>query len=81
MEGKLAVNAGKEESVQVFQSVEELRAVFSGVENLEVLGSRELTNFANQLEARFSGTPYWKIMLILALGCLVAEILIIRLIR
>lgn len=76
----LAVNAGKEESLQEFQSVEELRAIFSGVENLEVLGSRELTNFANQLKARFSGTPYWKIMLILAFGCLVAEILIIRLI-
>ncbi len=80
-EGVLAVNAGKEESLQEFQNVEALRTVFEGIGNLEVFGSRELTTFAGQLAARFSGTPIWKIMLILAIGCLVAEILIIRLIR
>jgi hypothetical protein len=77
----LAVNAGKGESVMEFLDSNALKTALSGLSDLEVFGSKDLTTFAAQLEARFTGTPLWKMMILLAMACLIAEILIIRLIR
>jgi len=79
--GRLAVNIGRQESLQNFLSVEALRQSLSGLQNLKIVGTRELSNFEGELQQRFSGTPFWKLMLLLAIACLFAEILIIRLLR
>jgi len=77
----LALNPGKRESQLEFYSPAELREIFAGMANVSVIDDIEGAELRNKLERQASGTRLWKYFLYAALFFLLAEILLIRLMK
>ncbi len=74
----LALNLDKEESLLEQYNDEELKNAFSTFKNIRVFEISNLNEFDEQMEANFLGTPFWRILLVIALLFLLCEILLIR---
>lgn len=79
--GMLAFNLPKSESILQYFSKQELEQLGGLIKNFDVTGTRELATFEKELTVRFTGFPLWKYALLIAIGFLIAELLIIRLLR
>lgn len=74
----LAFNYGKEESRMEFYSPEELKKMFAGMKNVQILKTDSADAFIDSFKNENIGTPLWKYCLILSLIFLLTEILLIR---
>ncbi|MBK6266032.1 BatA domain-containing protein [Marivirga sp. S37H4] len=77
----LAFNYPKAESENSFYTASDLEELFSGSKNVKVLEEYDVSTLENFLLESKNGFPLWKYFLILALLSLLAEVLIIRLIK
>jgi hypothetical protein len=76
--GEIALNIPKIESKEGFYTSEELSTLFQDQSNVVVIqdfGRDGLEEFVQQTK---EGFPLWKYFLVLALLCLLAEVLLIR---
>lgn len=80
-ENLLALNLGKAESELAYYSAEELRAQFAGKENITVFESIGDSDLGDKFEKYSTGTRLWKYFLYAALAFLLAEILLVRLMK
>ena len=80
-ENLLALNLGKTESELEYYSVEELRRQFAGKENVTVFKNIEDSDLGEKFEKYSTGTRLWKYFLYAALVFLLAEILLVRLMK
>lgn len=74
----IALNAGNAESEMEFYSSEELKILFEGSKNVQVLEADDFEDFYKTFKNQNIGTPLWKYCLILALIFLLTEIALIR---
>ncbi len=79
--GVLAFNYDKRESEMQFYSIEELKKIFANRKNVQIYENIADKKFIQDFQERNMGTPLWKYFIWLALICLLAEILIIRLFK
>lgn len=77
----LAFNPGRQESQMNFYSATELRQAFANQPNVEVFDSIQDGDFVQVLERENLGQSLWKYFLIGALGFLLLEIGLVRLMR
>ncbi len=77
----MAFNYPKEESKNSFYNSSELEKLFSASNNVKVLENFDVSTLESYLLKSKNGFPLWKYFLILALLSLLAEVLIIRLIK
>ncbi len=77
----LAFNPGRQESNLAFYSASELRQAFASQPNVEVFDSIQDGDFVQVLERENLGQSLWKYFLIAALGFLLLEIGLVRLMR
>lgn len=77
----LAFNYPKEESRNSFYTAAQLQELFSSAENVTVLDEYDVATLESYLLESKEGFPLWKYFLILALLSLLAEVLIIRLLK
>lgn len=77
----LAFNYPKEESRNSFYTAAQLQELFSASENVTVLDEYDVATLESYLLESKEGFPLWKYFLILALLSLLAEVLIIRLLK
>ncbi len=75
----LAFNFGKEESAMDFYSHAEIAKAFEGKKNVQVFNFTESKNFIQDFKEKNIQINLWKYMLMLALGFLLVEIALIRL--
>lgn len=80
-ESLLALNLGKAESELEYYSTEELRRQFAGRENITVFKNIEDSDLSEKFEKYSTGTRLWKYFLYAALAFLLAEILLVRLMK
>jgi hypothetical protein len=74
----LAFNHDKRESLLEQFNIDELKNAFSNNRNIKIFEISGLNDFGKQLDASFQGIPLWRILLLLALLFLLAEVLLIR---
>lgn len=74
----LAFNLDKSESYLAQMSMEEIKAGFSGDENVMLFAANDSDNFLNEVKKNKFGVPLWKYAIILSLIFLLAEVLLIR---
>lgn len=79
--GQLALNIPKEESVTDYYTVAELSTFFQDQANVLVLEDYGFSSIKNYIDETKNGFPLWKYFLVLALLSLLAEVLIIRLLK
>jgi hypothetical protein len=79
--GLLAFNLEKPESQMALWQVEELRKLAVGQKNISIFEPGTRQAFSNEIKARYLGQPLWKYCLALALLFVLAEILLIRLLK
>ena len=79
--GLLAFNLEKPESQMALWQVEELRKLTAGQKNISIFEPGTRQAFSNEIKARYLGQPLWKYCLALALLFVLAEILLIRLLK
>ncbi|GAA5038242.1 membrane protein [Marivirga lumbricoides] len=77
----LAFNYPKDESRNSFYTAVQLQELFSASENITVLDEYDISTLESYLLESKEGFPLWKYFLILALLSLLAEVLIIRLLK
>ena len=77
----VAFNLDKEESLLAQYSGQEARALLGGGKNVLLFEASSLNTFSNEIKERYLGTPLWKQALVLALICLLAEVLLIRFLK
>jgi hypothetical protein len=79
--GELAYNYTSEESKMDQLLTQELKDLLVAKPNVRLLEGESPEGITDALRAQYLGTPLWKWMLVLALGCLLAEALFIRFIK
>lgn len=79
--GVVAFNYDKRESMMQFYNLDELKKIFTGRKNIQIYENIADKKFIQDFQERSIGTPLWKYFIWLALICLLAEILIIRLFK
>jgi hypothetical protein len=79
--GLLAFNLEKPESQMALWQVDELRKLAAGQKNISIFEPGTRQAFSNEIKARYLGQPLWKYCLALALLFVLAEILLIRLLK
>lgn len=77
----LAFNLEKKESMLDQYSGEEVKTLLGGGEGISIFEATSTETFSNEIKERYLGTPLWKYMLVLALAFLLAEVLLIRLLK
>lgn len=77
----LAVNLGKSESELSYYSAKELREYFSGHPNVHIFEEIEDSDIKSKFDSKASGTRLWKYFLYAALAFLLAEIVLVRLLK
>ncbi len=80
-ENVLALNLGKAESELAYYTAEELRSQFAGRANITIFKSIEDSDLGERFEKYSTGTRLWKYFLYAALVFLLAEILLVRLMK
>lgn len=79
--GSVAFNYDKKESEMQYYSLEELKKIFAGKKNVQIYENIADKKFIQDWQERNNGTPLWKYFVVLALIFLMAEVLIIRLMK
>jgi hypothetical protein len=79
--GLLAFNLEKAESAMKRFSLDELRKMAAGQKNISIFEPGNRQAFSNEIKARYLGEPLWKYFVGLALLFLLAEILLIRIMK
>ena len=77
----LAFNLDKEESIMSLYSVEEVKTMLGGGDNISVFEATSSEAFSNEIKDRYLGKPLWKYALMLALFFLLVEVLLIRFLK
>lgn len=80
-ENLIALNLGKTESELAYYSADELREIFAGKSNVKVFDRIENSDLRTRFDRQTSGTRLWKYFLYAALAFLLAEILLVRLMK
>ncbi|MCI0751240.1 MAG: BatA domain-containing protein [Flammeovirgaceae bacterium] len=75
----LAINQTREESLLDQLKADEIKSYFQG--NVSFFDSSDAGTFGNEIKERYLGKPLWKFALIIALLCLLAEVLLIRFLK
>jgi hypothetical protein len=76
--GALALNHAKKESDLTTYSAADLKAAFEGRPNIRVFDQSDEEHFASALQNKQPSTWLWRLFLLLALLCLLAETLTLR---
>ncbi|WKK77589.2 hypothetical protein QYS49_10950 [Marivirga salinae] len=79
--GVLALNIPKKESETGYYTTSELQSLFQDQENVVVLDEYDFSSIKDYIDETKNGFPLWKYFLVLALLSLLAEVLIIRLLK
>ena len=77
----IAVNLDKEESILEQYSGAEAKSLMGQGKNISLFQASSPEAFRGEIKERYLGTPLWKLALVLALIFLLAEILLIRLLK
>ncbi len=77
----LAFNLEKKESMLAQFAGEEVKTAIGGGNQVSIFKATSAETFSNEIKERYLGTPLWKYALILALIFLLAEVLLIRLLK
>jgi len=79
--GELALNIPKKESETGYYTTSELQSLFQDQENVVILDGYDFSSIKDYIDETKNGFPLWKYFLVLALLSLLAEVLIIRLLK
>ncbi len=79
--GILALNIPKKESETGYYTTSELQSLFQDQENVVILDEYDFSSIKDYIDETKNGFPLWKYFLVLALLSLLAEVLIIRLLK
>ena len=79
--GLIAFDLDKRESALAQYSAKEVKDLSGGGDLISVFEVVSPEAFGNEIKERYLGTPLWKYALILALGFLLAEVLLIRFLK
>ncbi|ADR22987.1 membrane protein [Marivirga tractuosa] len=79
--GVLALNIPKKESETGYYTTAELQSLFQDQENVVILDGYDFSSIKDYIDETKNGFPLWKYFLVLALLSLLAEVLIIRLLK
>lgn len=79
--GALALNIPKKESKTGYYTTSELQSLFQDQENVAILDGYDFASIKDYIDETKNGFPLWKYFLVLALLSLLAEVLIIRLLK
>ena len=79
--GLVAFDMDKHESLLEQWSGEEVKSLLGNGKNISLFGSAAAGSFSDEIKERYLGTSLWKYALILALIFLLAEVLLIRLLK
>lgn len=79
--GVLALNIPKKESETGYYTTSELESLFQDQGNVIVLNGYDFSSIKDYIDETKNGFPLWKYFLVLALLSLLAEVLIIRLLK
>jgi hypothetical protein len=79
--GLVAFDLDKRESLLEQWNGDEIKSMLGGGRNISLFNSAAAGSFSNEIKERYLGTPLWKYALVLALFFLLAEVLLIRLMK
>jgi len=79
--GVLSLNIPKKESETDYYTTSELQTLFQDQENIIILDGYDFSSIKEYIDETKNGFPLWKYFLVLALLSLLAEVLIIRLLK
>jgi hypothetical protein len=79
--GILALNIPKKESETGYYNAPDLQSLFQDQENVVILDGYDFSSINDYIDETKNGFPLWKYFLVLALLSLLAEVLIIRLLK
>jgi hypothetical protein len=74
----IAFNYSSKESIMDFYNSEELKELFAGRENVEILEGASKNDVVEEIKEANNGLPLWKICIIISLLFLFIEILLLR---
>lgn len=77
----IAFNAARDESLLDQFTAEEAKAFFANGNEVSIFDASDTETFSKEIKERYLGTPLWKYAIVLALLFLMAEVLLIRLLK